>query len=363
MNKIFSGYRLNDKYELKNRLTVAPMTTSQSHADGTLSQEEADWLERLATDGYGMVISCAAAISQDSTAFENQLSFENDLGLDPLKLLANNMHKQQSVNIIQLCHAGSRAIRNTPLSASSYPMPEIPGFVPPQELTKEQIAGIVTDFANACRRVEAAGFDGVEFHGANGYLFTQFFSKMTNLRSDEYGGSVENRARFAIEVIEACRRAVSADFVLGFRISFENMGLEKGLDIDENIQIANTLIEKGINYIHISSLNYKANTLKYPDQNAIQYVRQRLNKSVPLIGVGSIFTLEDAQQAMEYGADIVAIGRAAIGNKDLPKLFAEGKELPHHNPFPNSYLKELGISKNFVNYLYKMPVAALNVVE
>lgn len=363
MNKLFSPYNFNDKYELKNRLAVAPMTTTQSHPDGTLSEQEAAWLERLAADGYGMVISCAAAISVDSIAFENQLSFGTDSDLEQLQVLTERMKQHQSINVIQLCHAGSRAIKAEPVSASSYSMPEIPGFMPPRQLTIEQISRIVDDFVNACKRVEAAGFDGVEFHGANGYLFTQFFSRMTNLRTDEYGGTLANRARFATEVIRACRKVTSPDFLLGFRMSFENAGMEKGLDIDENIQIANWLIDEGIDYVHISNLDYRAKSVKYPDQNTIQYIKSKLNNTVPLIGVGSVSTLADALQAMDYGADIVAIGRAAIGNKNLPVLFADEKLLPANNPFPESDLIELGISQNFINYLRKMPVAALNVVQ
>ena len=363
MNKLFTPYKFNENNELKNRLAVAPMTTSQSNSDGTLSTQEAEWLERLSTAGYGMVISCAAAISQDSIAFENQLSFEKDSDLQDLKALAERMKKHQSINVIQLCHAGSRAIKAEPVSASSYSMPEIPGFVSPRELTKEQIAVIVNDFAEACKRVEATSFNGVEFHGANGYLFTQFFSQMTNLRSDEYGGELPNRARFALEVVQACRKATSPDFLLGFRMSFENAGLETGLDIDENIQIANWLIAEGIDYVHISSLDFRTKSIKYPEQNALQYIKGKLNNRVPLVGVGGIFSVTDALTAMDYGADIVAIGRAAIGNRNLPAIFTEGKDLSAYTPFTESDLKELGISPDFINYLRKMPVAALNVVK
>ena len=363
MSKAFLPLRLNSKHELKNRLAVAPMTTTQSNPDGIISDDEALWLERLASDGYGIVISCAAAISQDSIAFENQLSVENDSMLPQLTELAGRLKKYNNVNLIQLCHAGARAIKSQPFSASSYPMPMIPDFVPPQTLSTQQIGQIVSDFANACVRVAKAGFDGIEFHGANGYLFTQFTSKMTNLRDDNYGGSLENRARFSREVVRACRQAVHADFIIGYRVSFENMGMETGLDIDENIQLVNWLAENGIDYVHVSSLDYQSNSLKYPDQNALQYISSKITKSILLIGVGGIMSLKAAEQAMEYGADIVAIGRGAIGNKDLPKIFAKGQELPHMNPFTESHLKELGISQNFISYLRKMPVAMLNVVQ
>jgi 2,4-dienoyl-CoA reductase-like NADH-dependent reductase (Old Yellow Enzyme family) len=363
MNKIFSPLRLNSKHELKNRLAVAPMTTTQSNPDGTISQEEAAWLERIAADGYGLIISCAASISHDSIAFENQLSFENDSMLPALKQLSTQLKKYNCISLIQLCHAGSRAIKSQPYSASSYNMPAIPGFIPPKMLSTEQIDNIVSDFANACARVAKAGFDGIEFHGANGYLFTQFISKMTNLREDNYGVSLENRARFSREVVQACRIAVPDDFIIGFRMSFENAGLETGLDIDENIQIVNWLVEDGINYIHTSHIDYSSKSVKYPSKIAIQYIKNKLTNTIPLIGVGNITSLRKAEQAMKYGADIVAIGRAAIGNKDLPIIFAKGEELLYQNPFSESLLTDLGVGRNFIGYLRKMPVASLNVVK
>ena len=366
MKTPFRKLKINNKYELKNCLAVAPMTTSQSNADGSISQAESDWLIRLSEDNYGMVITCAASISETSTAFCNQMSLGQDKYIPELKIVTDKMKKNGSVNIVQLCHGGSRAIEalthEKPHSASSYEMPVIPDFIPPKELSVAQIHQIITDFANACIRAEKAGFDGVVFHGANGYLFTQFISRMTNLRKDNYGGSLENRARFAREVVQACRSAVSDDFIIGFRISFENAGLETGLDIDENIQIVNWLTEDGIDYIHMSLLDFTSNSVKYPERNALQYVKSKISNSIPLIGVGGITNVSSAIQAMELGADIVAFGRAAIGNKDLPKLFEKGEELPLQNPFSESGLTELGISHDFISYLRKMPVASLNVV-
>ena len=366
MSKIFSSIQLNSKI-VKNRLAVAPMTTQQSNSDGTISVKEAAWLERLAEDGYGLIISCASAISDTSIAFHNQLSVANDTTLVGLAQLSERMKIHNSINILQLCHGGSRAIESLtgikPHSASSYTMPMIAGFVPPETLSVNQIEEIVSDFARACERASKAGFDGVELHGANGYLFTQFISKMTNLRSDNYGGDLANRARFAREVVQACRKNVPGDFIIGFRISFESMGLETGLDIDENIQLINWLAEDGIDYVHTSQLSYTAKTSKYPDKIALQYLRSKITPALPLIGVGGILSNADAEKAMEYGADIVAIGRAAIGNKQLPEYFKEGKPLPNHTPYSENSLRESGISENFIDYLKNAPpLATLKII-
>lgn len=343
------------------------MTTQQSNSDGTISIEEVAWLERLAEDGYGLIISCASAISNTSIAFHNQLSVANDNMIVGLSKLSERMKIHNSINIIQLCHGGSRAIESLtgikPHSASSYTMPMIGDFVPPETLSVKQIEEIISDFANACERVSKAGFDGVELHGANGYLFTQFISKMTNLRNDNYGGSLTNRARFAHEVVQACRKKVSKDFIIGFRISFESMGLETGLDIDENFQIINWLAEDGIDYVHTSHMSYSAKTSKYPDKIALQYLRSKITPALPLIGVGGILCNADGEKAMEYGADIIAVGRAAIGNEQLPKYFKEGKTLPNHTPYSEALLKELGISENFIDYLKNAPpLASLKII-
>lgn len=368
MDEIFSTFKFKKGKILKNRLAVAPMTTQQSNSDGSLSKSETDWLLRLSEDGYGMVISCAASVSDTATAFYNQLSLAHDKFIPELVQLADKMSQHGSLNLIQLCHAGSRAIEaltgEKPHSASSYDFPFISDFVPPIALTKVQISTIIEDFANACSRAEKAGFDGVELHGANGYLFTQFISKMTNLRTDEYGGSLENRARFSREVVKACRNKVSEDFIIGFRLSFEGMGMETGLDLDENIQIANWLAEDGIDYIHSSHLFYNAKTSKYPETTTVEYLRNHINKDLPLVIAGSINSIEDAEKAVKLGADILAIGRPAIGNKSLPKYFENNELLPFETPFTEKHLQEIGISENFIDYLKNAPpLRSLNIIQ
>jgi 2,4-dienoyl-CoA reductase-like NADH-dependent reductase (Old Yellow Enzyme family) len=364
---LFSQMKLNSKISLKNRMAVAPMTTQQSNHDGTISKSEADWLVRLSEDGYGMVISCAASISATATAFYNQLSIAEDMFVPGLQAVAKDMKGNGSLNIIQLCHGGSRAIEpltgQMPKSASSYHI-EIPGFAPPAALTIDQIGVIVADFALACRRVQLAGFDGVELHGANGYLFTQFISKMTNLRQDEYGGSLEGRARFSREVVQACRQVVTDDFIIGIRLSFEGMGLETGLDIDENIQITNWLAEDGIDYIHSSQLKYNVKSVKYADQTAVGYIRSGVVQHLPLVVAGGILTAADAINALALGADIVAVGRAAIGNRNVPQYFKDNIDLPAHTPYATAELQKIGISNAFIDYCKNAaPLKSLNIVQ
>lgn len=369
MNKLFSKFKINSKVALENRLVVAPMTTIQSNQDGTVSEDELAWFERLSKDNYGMIISCAASISQESIAFPNQLSVADESKLQSLKELSQRLGNSADSTVLQLCHGGSRS--NTQVSglksfsASSYNIPKIPNFPDfqaPEELDIEHIHQIVNDFASACELVEKAGFAGVELHGANGYLFTQFISTMSNLRKDEYGGTLENRAKFSREVIQECRKSVSKDFIIGFRMSFENSFVETGLDLDENIQIVNWLAEDGIDYIHTSQMDYRAKCQKYPEEILISYLRQNISKSLPLIGVGGINSAQSAIQALEYGADMVAIGRAAIGNTNLPELFASNLPLTFPLPYTRQHLESLGLPHQFINYL-KHQLAMLNIIN
>jgi 2,4-dienoyl-CoA reductase-like NADH-dependent reductase (Old Yellow Enzyme family) len=356
MKGLFSPIELKTRHVLVNRLAVAPMTTTQSNPDGTVSDADLVWLERLASDGFGLVISCAAAISRTSIAFPNELSAGSDNMLPGLKRLAARLKNHHSVTVIQLCHGGARTIPELTGEAvwapSSCITSKRPGSVPPRELSISQIKQIVDDFANASARVARAGFDGVEVHGANGYLITQFISPTTNLRKDEYGGSLTNRARFVRDVVKACRKKVPKDFIIGVRLSFETNGMRTKLDIDENIQIMNWLVEDGIDYAHDSQWDYTAMSSKYPDKVALEYIRQQVDSRVPLICAGKVTSVADAEKAMGYGADLVAIGRAAIGNARIPERFAR-REPILQPPYPEKDLEKIGVSKAFIGYLKK----------
>lgn len=360
------NFRLNHKYSLKNRLVLAPMTTCQSNPDGSISLDEMNWLKRVAADGYGMIITCAAAVSKSGIGFKNQLSIVDNECITGLGQLTDALNSSNLITIIQLSHAGSRAnpdlIGSTPYSASSYTLDGVDNFIKPQTLAIERIYGIINDFAQACLRAYLAGFHGVEIHGCNGYLVTQFISQMTNQRDDEFGGCLENRARLAREIIREARRFVPSDFIIGFRLSFENSGMESGLDVDENIQIANWLIEDGINYLHISGMSYSSKCTKYPDQLLVPYIKSKLN-SIPLIVGGGISKPEQFKNALDLGADLVSVGRAAIGNPYLVNSLLENTSNEINlMPYKISDLKSLGISDDFINYI-KNNLAALKIIK
>jgi len=362
--QLFSEFSLGE-VRLTNRLAVAPMTTSQSNPDGSPSEAEARWLERLVDDGYGIVVTCAAAISWHSIAFPNQLSFGDNVLLPALTTLAKRVTRPGSLLVAQLCHGGSRSIpelAGQPAhSASRYELP-MPGFVPPIELSTAQIEQTVDDFAAAADRAARAGFGGIEFHGANGYLFTQFTSTMTNRRSDAWGGSLENRARFSREVVRAVRARAPKGFVVGYRMSFEGFGVETGLDIDENVRIMQWLAEDGIDYGHVSHMDFAARSAKYPDRIALSHIRAGVDGALPLMCAGGVKNRSDAERALELGADLVAIGRAAIGNAHVPDKLAKKLAL-ETTPYSRASLSSLNVSQDFIRYITSAgPLASLNIV-
>lgn len=361
-----SSLRLPNGVVVSNRLAVAPMTTTQSEPDGRVSMDERAWLERLAGDGYGMVITCAATISRTATAFENQLSLGEDRFLPELTALAGSLRARGTLAIVQLCHGGSRALPHLSgqpaRSASRYELAGITEFVPPIPFTEAELEQVVEDHAAAAERAARAGFAGVEMHGANGYLFTQFLSTMTNRRRDDYGGSLQNRARLARATVRAVRRRVPADFIVGFRLSFEGFGPETGLDLDENVQVLRWLAEDGVDYGHVSHLQLAAKSQKYPTEAALRRIRVGVDPALPIMAAGGVFTTEDAEQALELGADLVAIGRAALGNTRVPERLAGGESLARP-PYSREHLASVAVSPAFVRYLTAPgPLSSMNLV-
>lgn len=356
-----SKFRLKNGVEIKNRLVLSPMTTCQSNPDGTASDAEINWIKMAAENDFGMVITCASHVSKER-AFRDQMGVHSDAMLPHLTKFANTLKPYNCATLVQIGHGGSRVYQGESLSASSYDMPKIPNWQRPRELTVQEIQQIIDDFANGCERVYKAGFDGVEIHGCNGYLITQFFSKMTNLRQDQFGGTLENRARFAREIVKACRKKVPASFIIGYRMTYKNSGMETGLDLDENVQISKWLIEDGIDYIHISNFTIDDKVSEHSEQNLISYVRNALG-DFPIIAVGSVQNSKDIEKAIEYGANLVAIGRTAILNTNLPKMLSQNYDYqPIPMPYSLKQLEEHGLSKKFIDYM-KNDLAAYHIID
>jgi len=334
----------------KNRLSLAAMTNSQSHEDGTLSDEELRWLAMRASGGFGTVTTCAAHVAKDGQGWTGELGAFDDAHLPGLRRLATTLRDAGARSIVQIFHGGMRANPELTL-ARTWSASEGEDEKGPRAATEDDLRLVIERFADAAARSHTAGMDGVEIHGAHGYLLTQFLSRVDNRRNDAWGGSLENRARLIREVTRAVRSRVPSSFVVGVRLSPEDFGNAKGLDLDENVQVARWLCDDGVDFVHLSLWNAQRNTAKHPERHALGIFREALPNDVPILVAGGVWTRAEAEKLLELGADGIAIGRAAIVNPDWPKRIADPKWEPKRPPVTADELRERGLSHRFVDYM------------
>lgn len=324
MNLLFTPHKIK-KVELKNRVVLPPMVCfTFADANGFVSEKNINHYKAIAKGGAGLIIVEATCINKNGRLSPEQLGIWSDDYIEGLSKIVQACHKHGAKVFIQLHHAGlrvSKAINEDTITSSDYD----DGKISAREMTKEEIQTIKEDFINGAVRAEKAGFDGIEFHGAHSYLFTQFFSEKVNKRTDEYGGSLENRLRFVKEVLEGVKQKVNEDFVVGIRMgSNEN-------DLETSIEMAKRFEAMGMDYLHVSTGfdNTKIN-VEIPDSfpcNWIVYGGTIIKEhvSIPVIGVNSIKTPEQAQYLIQNNLlDLVAIGRAHLADYDFTNHVEEG---------------------------------------
>jgi 2,4-dienoyl-CoA reductase-like NADH-dependent reductase (Old Yellow Enzyme family) len=348
---IFSPFSFRNGVRAKNRVALAPMTNLQSLQDGSLSDDELRWLERRAEGGFGVVETCAAHVALDGQAWAGELGVYDDRLLPGLTRLAAALRERGVVSLVQLFHGGARAssaLTGTPVwSASENPADP----AAPREATVADIERVIGSFRDAAARAHRAGFDGVELHGAHGYLLSQFLSSTMNRRTDAWGGSLEGRARLLREATRAVRAAVPASFVVGVRISPEDFGQAKGLDLDESLTVARWLCDDGIDFLHISLWTAANNTAKRPEEHPVPLFRRACPEAVRLFVAGKVWTRAEAEGLLEKGADVIALGRAAIANPDWPARAAAPGWEPRRPPLTVAELRERALGEGFVNYM------------
>lgn len=333
-----------------NRVWLAPMTNQQSHADGSLSDDELNWLLPRAHGGFGVIESCATHVSLDGQGWEGEWGVFSDAHVADWQRAANEINAAGAHLYAQLYHGGARSVRidgNQPWSASA----SGEGANAIRAGSEDDIARTIDAFAAAARRVADAGAQGIELHGAHGYLLCQFLSSDINQRDDRWGGSLENRARLVRECLRAVRASVPSTFTVGVRLSPENWGQLKGLDLDESIQTAAWLCEDGADFIHISLWDASRNSAKRPDEHPAAAFRAALPAPVPIITAGQVWTAADAVAQLDHGADAVALGRSGIVNPDWPQRVISEAQSPVRTPVTADYLRDKGLSERFVEYM------------
>jgi 2,4-dienoyl-CoA reductase-like NADH-dependent reductase (Old Yellow Enzyme family) len=353
-SSLHAPYSFRNGVTAPNRLALAPMTNGQSELNGDLGEAELAWLARRVDGGFGIVMTCAAHVAQDGKAWAGELGIDDDARLPGLTRLAHRLRARGGLGMVQLFHGGLRASRKQsgaqPWSASEH-HEDGPNYEVPRAATEEDLSRVIEQFAAAAARAEKAGFQGVEMHGAHGYLLSQFLSTTMNQRSDGWGGALENRARLIREVTRAVRARVATGFVVGVRLSLEDYGFARGLDLDESIEVARWLASDGADFIHASLWDVEASAKKRPEAHPLQLLREALPRETALLTAGSIWTIEEAQRAMDRGADIVALGRAAVLNPAWPDEARDGSFEPRRPPMSPEELVERAVSPQFVEYL------------
>ncbi len=338
---------------MANRFMLAPLTNMQSHPDGTLSDDEIGWLVKRAEGGFATVMTAAAHVQAIGQGFPGQLGVFSDDHLPGLTRLAGLLRDRGVVSSVQLHHAGMRSPADLIGAAPVGPFAD--ESTGTRALTTAEVERLRDDFIAAAVRAQQAGFDGVEVHGAHGYILAQFLDGTHNLRKDRYGGSFANRTRLIREVVGGIRAATRADFQLGLRLSPERFDIALG----EAKAFAEEMMTGGqLDYLDMSLWD----CFKEPEEEAHKgtpLIRHftALERGETRLGVaGKIMSAQTAQACLDAGADFVLMGRGAILHHDFPRraIADEGFEALTI-PVSREHLKAEALGDAFVAYLATWP--------
>jgi 2,4-dienoyl-CoA reductase-like NADH-dependent reductase (Old Yellow Enzyme family) len=362
MNKSFSPLFQSFEFpvsgiQISNRILMSPMTTWSGNNDGTVSEAEIAYYKRRA-HGVGAVVTACAFVLPQGRGFAGQIGVHSDAMLPSLSRIAVAVKEGGSKAILQLYHGGRMCPPallpdGQALSASNIPV-AFGDAVPPCPMTESEILETIAAYGNAARRAAKAGFDGVEIHGANGYLVQQFFSPHANRRSDQWGGSMEGRLRFPLAVVEAVVSAAAKTgrpFIVGYRLSPEEIE-NPGITMDDTLQLSDALAECKLDYIHISTLNFWAGSLRDTEDKRLRalMIYEHIGKRKPVIGVGSVRTPDDALRLLESGVPLIAMGRELLMEPDWVEKIQSGRESSIRTTLSLNAREELAIPEG----LWKM---------
>ncbi len=338
---------------MHNRFMLAPMTNQQSHENGMLSEEELHWLTMRAKGGFGLVMTCASHVQEVGKGFPGQLGiFSDQLNEGHIKL-TTRIKELGSLAVIQLHHAGMRSptevIHQQPVCPSDDEKTNARG------LTLEEVKQLRDDFISAAVRAKTSGYDGVEVHGAHGYILTQFLSSEINHRTDDYGGSLANRSRLLCEIVDGIRATCGPEFLLGVRLSPEKFGM----DIQEIRTVSQRLIDDhNIDFLDISLWDCfkEADDKRYQDRSLLGHFTSLDLKKVFLTVAGKIRSGKDVHTILQSGVDFVTIGRSGILHHDFPLKVINNPDFePVETLVSKEYLFQEGLSGKFVDYMRRWP--------
>lgn len=340
----FSNYEIGH-LALKNRLAVAPMTRVSANENGTAGPLMKDYYQAFAQGGFGLIVTEGIYTDkQYSQGYKFQPGLTDNAQANSWKEITHAVHESDGVIIAQLMHAGALSQYNKYTKSSAGPSAVKPlgeemkfyygqgEYAIPKAMTQEDIKEAIAGFVKAASLAKEAGFDGVEIHGANGYLLDQFITVYTNERMDEYGGKLANRLKIHKEIISSVREAVGKDFIVGIRFSqgkvndFEYKWPEKETDAKETFQFVKEL---GVDYIHTTEFN--ADAPAFDDGLSFSELAKK-HSQLPIIANGGVDSESKVNDLLNSDkADVLSLGKSALANPNWPHLVKEKQELNEFN--------------------------------
>jgi len=334
VSKLFSPYTIGS-LELSNRIAIAPMC-QYSAVDGFPTDWHTIHLGSLALSGAALLIIEATAVTEEGRISPDDLGLWSDAHLDALKPVIASIRRHSPIKVaVQLAHAGRKASSDVPWQGGANIAPDqargwqtvAPSNVPhaegetvPLALDAAGLQRIKDGFVQAARRAHALGLDAIELHGAHGYLLHQFLSPLANRRTDNYGGSLENRMRYPLEVFGAVRAAVPRAMTVGMRISATDW-VDGGWDLEQSVVFARELERLGCDYIHVSSGGVSpAQQIPVGPGYQIEFAeRVKRETGMPTFGVGLITEAQQAEDILQAGqADVIGLARAMLYDPRWP---------------------------------------------
>ncbi|MCF6136696.1 NADH:flavin oxidoreductase [Pseudalkalibacillus berkeleyi] len=344
---------------LKNRYIVAPMTRVSAEPNGVPNQQMKEYYERYAKGGFGTIITEGVYLDETySQGYLKQPGLANKKHTDAWKPIVESVHVHDTKMIAQLMHAGGQAQGNAYKDETIAPSAVAPKgeqlpfyggsgpFDTPNEISADQINEVKQAFAKAARNAKDAGFDGVEIHGANGYLLDQFLTDYLNKRDDQYGGSLEKRLQFTLEVIDEVRQSVGDDYLVGIRISQGKVAdqAHKWPNGEKDAEyIFSQLGNTSLDYIHVTDRD--ATEASFGEGTKTLAGAAKTFSNLPTIANGGLVDQQKAEALIVNGeADFVSVGTGALANPDLPNRVEKGIELNEFNAkailMPRAEIKE-----------------------
>ena len=356
---LFEPFKLGSVH-LKNRITMAPLFTAYAHKDGTVSSLTLEHFEEIAKGGVGMIVVANAIVDESGSVSKHSIRVDHDRFLPGLSRLADTIKKEDVAAVLQINHGGHFAQGKKTLSPSSVSLSDLNlgGLYKtalksldfqqqwavlseaiqqhpkrPKKMTEDDIKYIISAYAKAAVRAKKAGFDMVEIHGATGYLIVQFLSPRINNRKDQYGGNLEKRMRFPLELVQAVKNAVGNNFPVGYRFLADEW-MDDGFPLAEAKIFAQRLSDLHVAYLSVTAGTYESFSRaviveKSHELGYMVYLAQQIKEivEVPVITTGRISTPELAEEILSAKkADLIGIARPLFADPQWPKKAYEGNE-------------------------------------